>query len=115
MRSARRVFGPALGGRSGVRAAALGQRREAPGRRPDAPVVGVRARSFATERNQGAREDRGGGTHAAHAARQFPSQRRLSPVTLAIFCWFMPATFEVKRPPRVEKNATVRPSGAQAG
>ncbi len=25
---------------------------------------------------------------------QLPSQRRLSPVTLAIFCWFWPCAFE---------------------
>ena len=46
---------------------------------------------------------------------QFPSQRRLSPVTLAIFCWFIPCVLLVKSPPRVEKNATVRPSGEHVG
>ena len=41
--------------------------------------------------------------------------RKLSPLAVEIFCWFRPWALETKRPPRVEKKATMRPSGEQAG
>jgi len=36
-------------------------------------------------------------------------------LAVEIFCWFIPCTLLEYIPPRVEKNATCRPSGEQAG